>query len=186
MADRVQDVSAPLLLCAFRLADHWFGVEARWVKEVSGQVGFTPAPHAPLAVRGYVNLRGTLVLALDLRRLWMNSAPTASDASYLLVFKPAAGESFALVADEVAEIASVDGQRMENAIPVDPSSAVVAPTGNLLAALTIGFAKLPNRLVTVLDPRRMLDIVFAESTDAARLSTISSHPQFQVGGPPDA
>jgi len=186
MADNVPDGPAPLLLCAFRLGDHWFGVEARWVREVSGQVSFTPAPHAPQAVRGYVNLRGSLILALDLRCLWTNFAGSAADSSHLLVFKPSAGESFALVAEEVAEIAAVDRQQMENARSADPSLAVVSPMGDRLAALTIGFAKLSDRLVTVLDPCRMLDIVFADPSDSARQSTLSSHPHFQVGRPPDA
>lgn len=185
MNNGVPDVPPPLLLCAFRLADHWFGVEARWVKEVSGQVSFTPAPHAPPAVRGYVNLRGSLILALDLRRLWANTAPSADDSSHLLVFKPSAGESFALVAEEVAEIAAVDGRRMEDARAADPSLPV-SPTEDRLAALAIGFAKLPNRLVTVLDPRRLLDIAFADSTHSARSSSISSPPPFQAGRPPDA
>ena len=53
--------------CTFFLSGYLFGVPVPQVQEVIRFQPMTPVPLAPAAVRGMINLRGQIVLAIDLR-----------------------------------------------------------------------------------------------------------------------
>ena len=57
------------LFCTFEAAGRLFGVPIEDIKEVTAEVHCTGIPHTPDCVRGYVNIRGQIILALDLKRL---------------------------------------------------------------------------------------------------------------------
>ena len=132
--------------CTFRLAGRLFGFDLRSVREASAHTTFTPIPHAPPAVRGYVNLRGHIFLVLDLRlMLGMEPAPVTAD-SRLLLFKPSVGESFGVLVDQIGDIATVSADQAEDWRPDD------SPAGELIAAV----AKLAGELLVVLHADRLL------------------------------
>ena len=54
--------------CTFLLEGYLFGVPVPQVQEVIRFQPMTPVPLAPQEVRGMINLRGQIVLAIDLRR----------------------------------------------------------------------------------------------------------------------
>src|SRR5258708_35238901 len=54
--------------CTFLLNGYLFGVPVPQVQEVIRFQPMTPVPLAPPAVVGLINLRGQIVLAIDLRR----------------------------------------------------------------------------------------------------------------------
>ena len=54
-------------LCTFFLGDLLLGVEVRQVQEVVRHQELTRVPLAPGPIRGLLNLRGQIVLAIDLR-----------------------------------------------------------------------------------------------------------------------
>jgi purine-binding chemotaxis protein CheW len=142
--------------CTFRLAGRLFGFDIRAVKEVNTQAAFTPVPHAPPAVCGYVNLRGNIYLVLDLRRL-LGMAPAAVTAdSRLLIFKPAVGESFGVLVDAIGDIVTLDGDRTEAWRPEEGES--LAEAGELVA----GIGKLAGELLVIVEAQRLLGAVAAE------------------------
>lgn len=55
-------------LCTFLLDGYLFGVPVPQVQEVIRYQPMTPIPLAPGAVVGLINLRGQIVVAIDLRR----------------------------------------------------------------------------------------------------------------------
>src|SRR3546814_6326109 len=59
--------STSSLHCTFRVAGLDFGVAVEDVQEVLRHQEMTPVPRPPEAVRGLINLRGQIVIALDLR-----------------------------------------------------------------------------------------------------------------------
>jgi purine-binding chemotaxis protein CheW len=156
MNEPVRNSPDARLYCSFWLGDHWFGIDALSVREVSTQTAFTPIPLAPAAVRGYVNLRGQLHLALDMRELLgMPSAGCRSDG-HLIVFKQTIGDSFAVYVDRIGDIVAVresqiDRPKDDEGEPDAPASAEPRSTG-----LISGVAKLDTGLMTVVDPRRFL------------------------------
>ena len=51
----------------FGVGSATFGIEATQVVELARGVEVTPVPLGPKAVRGFINLRGQIVTAIDLR-----------------------------------------------------------------------------------------------------------------------
>jgi purine-binding chemotaxis protein CheW len=54
--------------CTFELGDLLLGIEVSRVQEVLRGLPVTPVPLAPAEVTGLMNLRGQIVLVIDLRR----------------------------------------------------------------------------------------------------------------------
>jgi purine-binding chemotaxis protein CheW len=138
------------LYCTFRLAGRLFGVDVRAVKEVSTRTAFAPVPQAPPAVVGLVNLRGQLHLILDLGRLLGLGATAVTPDSRLVVFKPAVGESFGVLADAVGDVVRVPAGQTERYRPDDPARA---------GGLVTDVGKIEGDLVVILDPHRLLEAV---------------------------
>ena len=55
-------------ICAFMLNEQCFGIDVQSVQEVFRFQECTPVPLAPSLVTGLLNLRGQIVLAIDLRK----------------------------------------------------------------------------------------------------------------------
>src|SRR3954471_10321458 len=100
------------LFCTFRVGGRLYGVDILDVKEVTAETAFTRVAHAPDEVLGLVNIRGHVYLALDLRRLLGMTATVLPGDSRLVLFKPAAGNAFGVVVDEIADIQSAEAGRI--------------------------------------------------------------------------
>ena len=55
---------------SFKLADEEYGVDILKVQEIKGWEGVTPIPNMPHYILGVMNLRGTVVPIVDLRRFF--------------------------------------------------------------------------------------------------------------------
>ncbi|MGO9467531.1 MAG: chemotaxis protein CheW [Isosphaeraceae bacterium] len=144
------------LYCTFRSAGRWFGVPIEDVKEVTTQTTCTRIPHAPEEVAGYVNIRGHIILALDLRRLLGLSASSTPE-NRLIILKQSVGHSFGVLVDEIGDIVSVDADQVEEfergahqTLPGEPI--------RRLDLITL-VCRLPAELLVVVDPRKFLRLV---------------------------
>jgi chemotaxis signal transduction protein len=144
--------------CTCRLAGQLFGFDIRAVKEVTTQTTFTPIPHAPASVHGYVNLRGHIYLVLDLRLvLGLEPAPVTAD-SRLLIFKSSTGESFGVLVDQIGDIVTLKEEQVESWRPEEGGRSSEAPT--LWATeLVEGIGKLESELVVLLAARKLLGVI---------------------------
>jgi purine-binding chemotaxis protein CheW len=147
-------MSTPQLYCTFRVADRLFGVPIRTVREVTTETTCTRIPHAPAEVAGYVNIRGHIHLALDLRRLLGFPAGANGQHRRLVLFQAGVGTAFGVLVDEVGDIVSVDETHTEDLTPASGDLAL-ADRGHLVTRL----CKLPAELLAILDPRRFLPLV---------------------------
>ena len=73
----------------------------------------TPIPQSPAAVRGYVNLRGQIVLALDLQSLLLQRPTPIGDDIRLVVFRPCLGDPFGILVNRVGDIVALHDERIE-------------------------------------------------------------------------
>ncbi|MEA2698616.1 MAG: purine-binding chemotaxis protein CheW, partial [Myxococcales bacterium] len=71
----------PHSLCTFTVGPYWFGVSVDRVQEVVRNQPITRVPLAAPAVRGLMNLRGQIVMAIDLRRCLGLSATDGGDGA---------------------------------------------------------------------------------------------------------
>ncbi len=168
MTESAPAVGSHRLCCTFWLASHRFGIEAQAVREISAHTACTPIPLAPPAVRGYVNLRGHLYLALDLRSLLHLPAAAASIPGYLIVLQAGAGESLAVFVDQIDGTVAVREEDIDwpqdGGGDMGPALVSEAPAEDLVE----GTARLDDGLLTILAPSRFL-AAMARGVDGGRV-----------------
>jgi purine-binding chemotaxis protein CheW len=142
--------------CTFRSADRWFGVPIEDVKEITTQTTCTRIPHAPLEVAGYVNIRGHIFLALDLRRLLGFDSKTTNE-NRLIIFKQSVGPAFGVLVDEMGDIVSVSANQLEPFQAEACEPAAGEPPGRQV--VVTGVCSLPTELLVVLEPRKFLRVI---------------------------
>jgi purine-binding chemotaxis protein CheW len=142
--------------CTFRSASRWFGVPIHDVKEVTTQTTCTRIPHAPEEVAGYVNIRGHIFMALDLRRL-LGLDATAAAEDRLIIFKPTVGPAFGILVDEIGDIVSVPASQLEEFRPLAHEPIAGEPIRRL--DMIAGVCSLPAELLVVLEPRKFLHVI---------------------------
>jgi len=97
----------------FRLVDQWLGIPVMAVQEVLAAQRIARVPMAPTAIAGFLNLRGQIVTALDLRTtLRLDARPADTDVMNVVVRHE--GELFAFMVDEVGDVVSVSNQSVES------------------------------------------------------------------------
>lgn len=135
----------PILVCTLHGSRYAF--DARIVKEIVGLPELTPIEELPSYVAGAVNLRGAIVPVLDLdRRFGRGSAAyNLSDVVVVLAW----GEHVAgLIMNEVSDVQEIPISAVEPASPLGGDGAH--------ARFVSGFAKVGDRILTVLDHERLL------------------------------
>ncbi|MCM3661939.1 chemotaxis protein CheW [Georgenia satyanarayanai] len=124
----------------FALGDNLYGIGVGQVQEVLPYRATASVPLAPAEVAGLVNLRGQVVLALDLRtRLGLASGGTSEP---MMVVVKLGGEPVSLLVDAIGDVAEVDDAQFE------------APPQTLtpeLREVIRGAYKLDGRLLLALD-----------------------------------
>jgi purine-binding chemotaxis protein CheW len=106
------EIRAPQELVTFRLADQWLGIPVMLVQEVLIAMRIAKVPMAPQAIAGFLNLRGQIVTAVDLR-LTLDLPPRVPDAEVMNVVVQHEGELFAFMVDEVGDVVSVEDDAIE-------------------------------------------------------------------------
>ena len=133
-------------LVVFQLDAELYGVEISRVHEIIRLQSITRVPRAPAFVEGVINLRGKVIPVVDLRRRF--GLPTADHtrASRIVVVE-IGDQVVGVIVDGVSEVLRV------NPSIVEPPSPVVA---GIDSEYLHGIAKLPERLVILLDLDRVL------------------------------
>ncbi|NYG58694.1 purine-binding chemotaxis protein CheW [Nocardioides daedukensis] len=140
--------STSSLHCTFRVAGLDFGVAVEDVQEVLRHQEMTPVPRSPEAVRGLINLRGQIVIALDLR-LRLGLPARAADERPMNVIVRNRGEVVSLLVDDIGDVIDTSEHRLE---PV-PSTVPLTIQGAVRGVLS-----LPDSILLVLDPDRAVDV----------------------------
>lgn len=145
MADlRISDTRQ---FCTFFLDGLNFGVPVSDVQEVLRYQEMTPAPLAPEVVAGLINLRGEIVMAIDLRRR-MGMPKLPDDKQPMNVVVRAQGEVVSLLVDEIGDVLTVDEDVYE-----EPPETVEGVARELIR----GVFKLDGRLLLVLDTEKTVE-----------------------------
>jgi len=111
---------AQLEYVTFRLADQWLGIPVMLVQEVLVAMRIARVPLAPDAIAGFLNLRGQIVTAVDLRKT-LRLGPRQPGAEIMNVVVLQEGELFAFMVDEVGDVVSVANDLVEpTPVTLDP------------------------------------------------------------------
>lgn len=140
-------------LCIFSLADQLFGIEVSRVQEVLRSQPMTPVTLAPRFIRGLINLRGQIVMAIDLRHCLELSPFDREQAPMNLVVRTEDGPVSFLV-DRIHDVVDV------------PEASFEPPPTNLLGVprkLIRGTYPLREQLLLALDLDALLNLIDSAS-----------------------
>lgn len=130
--------------CTFFLEEQFFGVPVEKVQEVIRHQEMTRVPLVPTVIRGLINLRGQIVMAIDLRRrIGMPDRPDSELPMNVVVRTEDGAVSF--LVDEIGDVLETEEEKLE------------APPETLdgqARELVRGVYKLQDRLMLVLDTER--------------------------------
>jgi purine-binding chemotaxis protein CheW len=130
--------------CTFFLDRSLFGVPVPQVQEVMGFHEMTRVPLAPEVVEGMINLRGQIVIAIDLRKKLSLRAREDGELPVNVVVRSTDG-AVSLMVDEIGDVVEVEDSTFE------------APPETLQGAvrsMILGVHKLQGRLMHVLDTEK--------------------------------
>jgi len=133
-------MSSSQQFCTFYLDQLLFGIESRLIQEVVRSLELTEVPLAPETVSGLMNLRGQIVLAIDLRRRLELPPRPEGNAPMSVVVHSAEG-AVGLLVDDIGDVIEVDDATFE------PSPETLSER---LRSVILGVHKLDRRLMHVL------------------------------------
>jgi purine-binding chemotaxis protein CheW len=148
----------------FELAGERYALPVARIQEITRAQGITRVPHAPKPVRGIANLRGRVLVVVDLR-LRLGLPPAAAGERSRILVVSARERSLGLLVDAAHQVIGLLPSRIEPPPPdlMDERSAYLA-----------GVVQLDDSLVIALD----LDQLLLVPEDAETPS------QTEAGGPP--
>ncbi len=148
---------------SFRLSDEEYAVDILRVQEIKGWERATPIPNTPDYVRGVINLRGTVVPIVDLRRRFQLANAEDTATTVVIVLKVQAKDSsertMGFVVDAVADVYKVPCEQLQS--PPDFGE-------HVHAEFVRGLATLDEKMVILLDVDNLVetDGAFGESHSA--------------------
>ena len=87
----------------FYLDDRIFGLDILSIQEITHLQDITPVPNAPYFVEGLANLRGQIVVAVNLRKIFA-LPPPAGGKNPIHIILPSGGEVISLMADRAGDV----------------------------------------------------------------------------------
>jgi len=132
--------------CTFFVKDEFFGVPVQQVQEVIRYQEMTRVPLVSHVIRGLINLRGQIVMAVDLRRrLGLEDRPESQLPLNVVVRTEDGAVSF--LVDEIGDVLEVAEEKFER-----PPETLQGQAREMVR----GVYKLQDRLMLVLDTQRAM------------------------------
>jgi len=155
-----QDLSSTMQMCTFRMANRLFGVNILDVKEVNENTNITPIYHAPPDICGYINIRGQILLVVNLRETFgfdQSNRTNRASGGKVVVFKHNVDEPFGILVDEVCDVISVAQSRIvDRRASGGNVSQEIKELRRSKEGIVVGVCPLDAELLLVLNARHIL------------------------------
>ena len=96
----------------FTLAEEEYGVDILRVQEIIGYKGFTKIPRVADFIKGVLNLRGTVVPVVDLRRKFAMDEKDYDKFTVIMIVE-VAGRVIGIIVDAVSDVVSLDSDDIQ-------------------------------------------------------------------------
>lgn len=153
----VKAVSQQRQMVVFELEKELYGVDIHQVQEIIRVPAITHVPRTPDFVEGVINLRGSVIPILDLRKRF-GFGPGGDEDEKRIVVVEMEDKTLGVIVDAVTEVLLVDEASVE-----PPSPYIVTVDSQYI----VGVARLDEQLIIVLDLNQVLSM--GERDDLARL-----------------
>ncbi len=136
-----------LQLAVFQLAGEEFGVDIMQVQEIIRMPGITRIPQSPEYVEGIINLRGKIIVVINLDTRFKIDSKEVDDNSRIIVVE--IGETVVgMIVDSVSEVIRLPASNVE------PAPEMI--TTKIHADYLQGVGKMDERLLILLDLEKVL------------------------------
>jgi purine-binding chemotaxis protein CheW len=142
-------------LATFFLGREEYGVDVRLVQEIIRVSDITQVPRAPDFIKGVINLRGRIIPVIDLKRKLGLGEVALARQSRIVVVK---------IKDRLVGLL-VDGASQVLKVPLSAIEAAPDEVAEIEAAAVRGVAKLPERLIILMDLMKTLSLELGEDAD---------------------
>ena len=135
----------------FMLAGEEYGVDILRVQEIRGWDNATQIPNTPAYIKGIINLRGTIVPVVDLRRRFGMEPVEYGPTTVVIVLKVMDGDRsriMGIVVDAVSDVYNISPSDMK--LPPDFGAAINTE-------FVRGLATVSERMLIALDIDRLLN-----------------------------
>ena len=135
----------------FALGSVEYGLEILTVREILGYLDITAMPRTPGFVKGVINLRGQVIVIIDLRAKFELPPVAKTDQTCIIVVEIQHGGrkvSTGIMVDHVSEVLEIAGESIEDA----PTFGSSAATDCIL-----GMGKVGKAVKILLDINKVLD-----------------------------
>jgi len=133
--------SSEIQLVVFKLGREEYGVSILQVQEIKRITEITRVPHTPEYIKGVINLRGSVLPVIDLKKRLNLPAQVSTEDARIIIVK-VKEISVGMIVDSVSEVMTLNQQSID-------SPDVVA--GSVSANYLSGVGKLENRLLILLN-----------------------------------
>ena len=146
--DSEQSADDLLQLVIFQLAGEEFGVDIMQVQEIIRMPEITRIPQSPEYVEGVINLRGKIIVVVNLDTRFDLRSKELDDDSRIIIVE--VGESIVgMIVDSVSEVLRLSSSNVESAPEIISTK--------IKADYLKGVGKLDNRLLILLDLEKVLN-----------------------------
>jgi purine-binding chemotaxis protein CheW len=158
-------------LAAFRLADQEYAVDIMKIKEIVNPIPITRVPKAPPFIEGMIELRGSILPIVDLRKRFELPAPAFTRATKYV--NALFGEQVVgLVVDSVSEVLRVPRSQIR------PAPALVEGDGS---RYILGVYRRDQRIFLILDLDRILSSHEKLGLESLRPALLADGPAGEPG-----
>ncbi|MBU3967722.1 MAG: chemotaxis protein CheW [Euryarchaeota archaeon] len=138
---------AELQLVVFNIHDEEFGVEIDTVQEIIRMINITEIPRAPPYVKGLINLRGRIIVVINLSTI-MRVGSNEPDANTRIIVADVDGTVMGFIVDSVSEVIRLSAKSIE------PTPSII--TNKIRSEYIKGVGKINERLLILLNLNKML------------------------------
>lgn len=147
--DLHSDAIGPVKVVVFNLAGQRYAFPIEQVQEIQQIVAFSEVPVASAGLVGMVDLRGTVIPALDLRRVLGAPAAEYTLETPMIICRTAQGLA-AVIVDEVDDVIELEPEQLQDQLPTPVAAGRIS-----------GVARVGEGLVYLLDADAVLGPVIS-------------------------
>ena len=141
-------------LVVFKLCGEDFGVDIMQVREIIGKESIISVPNAPPFVKGVINLRGQITTIIDLKeklglKLNGESKGESEKSEERVIVVEDGSNTVGILVDAVTEVMYLAESEIDEVPPMIKQ--------NIGAEYLMGVGKLPDRLLILIDLKRILN-----------------------------
>lgn len=104
-------------ILVFKINNELYGMDILKVQEILSFMAPTPIPNSPEYFKGIINLRGTIILVIDLRSRFHFDKPMDPE-NCVIVVVAIENKKYGLVVDSVSDVLTINNENIQSEIDI--------------------------------------------------------------------